>query len=305
MAMLSGKTVLITGAGRGLGAAYALACARNGATVVVNDIDGDIATDTVTSIKQIGGAAVAEPGDVRSPDDCDRMVQRRVEEFGRIDGLVNNAGIFRMGTVDELNDAELRLLVETNVIGTLLCGSAAARRMRAQGGGSIVNITSGAHAGIPLMSLYGATKGAVASVTYAWSEELQGTGVRVNAVSPQARTRMSAIVAEYLNKHELPQYPGTQPEPEANAPVVVYLLSDAASAVTGQTVRIEGPQLALMTHPCVLLPVLTQDQWTEDAVAEAFANDLIKRQQPVGILGMRAEIEGVPSVFWSAEETTH
>jgi hypothetical protein len=122
----------------------------------------------------------------------------------------------------------------------------------------------------------------VASATYAWAEELRGSGVRVNAVSPQARTRMSDITADFLSSHGLPLYPGTQPEPEANAPAVVYLLSDAASGVTGQIVRIEGRQLALMTHPCVLLPFPTREEWTAETVAEAFAADLAARQQPVG-----------------------
>jgi hypothetical protein len=193
-------------------------------------------------------------------------------------------------------------MVETNVIGTYLCGSAAARRMKSQGSGAIVNITSGAHTGIPLMGAYAATKGAVASATYAWAEELRGSGIRVNAVSPQARTRMSDITAEFLTDHGLPLYPGRQPEPEANTPAVVYLLSDAAAGVTGQIVRIEGPQLALMTHPCVLLPFPTREQWTAETVAHAFDADLSARQQPIGIQGSTGgEVTGISSVFWSAD----
>jgi NAD(P)-dependent dehydrogenase (short-subunit alcohol dehydrogenase family) len=134
---------------------------------------------------------------------------------------VNNAGVFRMGFLGDQDEQELRLLVETNVVGTYLCGSTAARRMKAQGSGAIVNITSGAQAGIPLMGAYAATKGAVASATYAWAKELRGSGVRVNAVSPQARTRMSDITADFLSSHGLPLYPGTQPEPEASAPAVL------------------------------------------------------------------------------------
>src|SRR4051794_15246339 len=116
--MLEGKSVVVTGAGRGLGAAYAVACARHGASVVVNDIDGDVAEETTAAITSAGGTAVTEQGDVRSADDAERMVERCVGEFGRIDGLVNNAGIYRMGIVGEQDEQELRLLVETNVIGT-------------------------------------------------------------------------------------------------------------------------------------------------------------------------------------------
>jgi NAD(P)-dependent dehydrogenase (short-subunit alcohol dehydrogenase family) len=147
--MLRGKSVVVTGAGRGLGAAYALACARQGASLVVNDIDGDAAQETTEAISSMGGAAVAEQGNVASAADADRIVERCVREYGRIDGLVNNAGVFRMGVLGDQDEQELRLLVETNVVGTYLCGSTAARRMKAQGSGAIVNITSARMPGSP------------------------------------------------------------------------------------------------------------------------------------------------------------
>ncbi|MEU7815141.1 SDR family NAD(P)-dependent oxidoreductase [Pseudonocardia sp. NPDC049154] len=300
--MLAGKTILVTGAGRGLGAAYATECARQGASVVVNDLDATVAEETAAAISSAGGTAVAAQADVRRSTDVERLVERTVAEYGRIDGLVNNAGVFRMNTLLELDPEELQLLLETNVVGTFLCASAAAKRMREQGSGAIVNVTSGAHAGIPMMSGYAATKGAVASATYTWAQELAGYGVRVNAVSPQARTRMSDITAEYLTSHGHPSYPGTQPEAESNAGTVAFLLSDRAADVTGQLVRIEGTQLALMTHPCVLLPLSTRESWPAEAVADAFAEDLGKRQQPTGIRGLsHGEVGGVPSVFWSDE----
>ncbi|WP_243408099.1 SDR family NAD(P)-dependent oxidoreductase [Frankia canadensis] len=301
--MLDGKAVVITGAGRGIGAAYAEDCARHGASVVVNDLDLDVAEEVTAAIVDAGGTAVTEQADIRVSKDAGRLIDRCVQEFGRIDGLVNNAGVFRMGLLDEQDEDELRELVETNIVGTFLCASAAAKRMKAQGSGSIVNITSGAHAGIPMMGAYGATKGAAASAVYAWAQELAGTGVRVNAVSPQGRTRMSDITADFLVSHGLPLYPGTQPEAEANTPAVVFLLSDAAADVTGQVVRIEGSQLALMSHPCVLLPFPTRENgWTAEEVQAAFATDLAARQQPLGIHGLVGEIKGISSVFWSDDE---
>lgn len=299
------KTVLVTGAARGLGAAYAVECARQGAAVVVNDLDADAAEATAATIAADGGRAVAVQADVRRVPDAERLVERTVAEYGRIDGLVNNAGVFRMNTLLELDPQELRLLLETNVVGTFLCASAAARRMVAQGSGAILNVTSGAHAGIPMMGGYAATKGAVASATYTWAQELAGSGVRVNAVSPQARTRMSDITAAYLTDHGHPLYPGTQPEAESNAGTVAFLLSDRATDVTGQVVRIEGTQLALMSHPCVVLPLSTREAWPAEAVADAFAEDLGERQQPTGIHGLsHGEVGGVPSVFWSVDVPT-
>ena len=157
----------------------------------------------------------------------------------------------------ELDQAHVDELVRTNVIGVMACGTFALRRMVSQGSGAIVNITSGAHFGIPHMSVYGATKGAVASLTYTWSMEAAGSGVRVNAVSPLARTRMGEATAEFYRRHNLGTIDSSgSPDPEVNAPAVVFLLSDAASAINGQIVRIEGQNLAVVAHPAVREPVL-------------------------------------------------
>jgi NAD(P)-dependent dehydrogenase (short-subunit alcohol dehydrogenase family) len=215
---------------------------------------------------------------------------------------VNNAGLFRMARVDEQTEDDLRQLVEVNVLGTAFCGVHAARRMLARGRGSIVNVTSGAHAGIAAMGAYGATKGAVASLTYNWAIDLGGSGVRVNAVSPMARSRMVDTTARYFESRQLPMYPGELPPPEANAPVVIYLLSDAAEGVHGQIVRIEGRQLSLLTHPAVMVPVLEADEWTIARVSDAFDRDLKQRQFPLGLLGMSAQPHSVSSAFWEQTE---
>lgn len=302
MGMLEGKAVVVTGSGRGIGAEYAKECARHGAKVVVNDIDADVSDAVAAEIVAAGGTAVSVPADVRRAAEASRLIDTCVENYGRIDGLVNNAGLFFMGFIETQDERELRDLMDTNVIGTFLCSSAAVKHMKKQGSGSIVNITSGAHAGIAMMGAYAATKGAVASATYTWAQELQGSGIRVNAVSPQARTRMSDYTTGWLEANGLPLYPGTQPEAEENTPAAVYLLSDQAADVTGQILRIEGSQVALMTHPCVMVPFPTQDRWTAEDVAAAFEKDLKARQQPTGIHGMQGSATGLASVFWTADE---
>lgn len=297
---LQGKCVVITGSGRGLGAAYARFASVGGAAVVVNDIDSEPVADVVSEIRAGGGEAVGVVADVSSWDGAAEAITACVDAFGRIDGLVNNAGLFTMSRLEEMDSDDVAALVASNVMGTAFCASHAARHMVRSGAGSIVNVTSGAHAGIPMMGVYAATKGAVASFTYAWAAELVGTGVRCNAISPLGRTRMVDTTRGYLEAKGLPMYGGEAPDPEANAPVAAFLLSDRSSDVNGQIVRIEGGQLSIMTHPAVWLPVLTRDVWTFDAVADAFATDLLHRQSPTGIVGIRPDLTAAASAFWES-----
>ena len=104
----------------------------------------------------------------------------------------------------------------------------------------------------------------------------------------------------YLEASGLPMYGGETPDPEVNAPVAVFLLSDRSGDVNGQIVRIEGGQLSIMTHPAVWLPVLTRDIWTVEAVADAFATDLVHRQSPTGVVGIRPDLTNAASTFWEA-----
>ena len=138
-----------------------------------------------------------------------------------------------------------------------------------QAGVDLVEL-GGAQTGQPGLSLYGATKGAVASFTYAWADELRGRGVRVNAISPMASSPMSNFRADL-------------PPPEANAPPVMYLLSDLSKGVTGQVVRIVGDRLSLMGHPANRAPVLQRDGWSLDTVAEAFGTTLAALQVPTNV----------------------
>lgn len=292
MVTLEGKAVVITGAGRGIGAATARLAAQLGARVVVNDLDRAEAEATVEGIRGSGGEAVAHPADISDWNAAAGMVDACIDNFGRIDGLFNNAGYFGLAKLEEITPQQLRKALEVNVVGTFACAVRAIAAMRGQGGGAILNVTSGAQMGIPAMSVYGASKGAVASATYAWSEELKGSGIRVNALSPMAATRMMAETARYLGRDM-----GVGLPPEVNAPVACYLLSDAAAEVTGQVVRIEGRNLSLTTHPGILLPMLVDD-WDVDRIAEAFRSDLAAKQFPSGTVGMSVQIGGNASRSW-------
>jgi NAD(P)-dependent dehydrogenase (short-subunit alcohol dehydrogenase family) len=299
MGYLDGKAVAVTGAGRGIGRAYAHLAAREGASVVVNDVDADVA-EAVTEEIRAGGTPVATSiADVSDWAGAASIIDRCVQEFGAIHGLVNNAGVFDMADGWELEEAHVWNLVRTNIVGVAACGRFAMRRMVDQGFGSIVNIVSGAHFGIPHMSVYGATKGAVASFTYGWALDLEGTGVRVNAVSPLGRTRMGASTADFYSSHGLGVINNEgSPDPAVNAPVVIFLLSDAASAIQGQIVRIEGDHLAVVAHPAVREPVLT-GEWTVANVEKAFAETLNDYTVPLGMAPLlRAEYISGASAFW-------
>jgi NAD(P)-dependent dehydrogenase (short-subunit alcohol dehydrogenase family) len=296
---LDEKAVVVTGAGRGIGRAYAHLAAREGAAVVVNDIDSEMAEEVTEEIRSAGGRVATVAADVSDWAGAASIIDRCVDEFGAIHGLVNNAGLFAMADGWELTESHVLELVRANIVGVAACGTLAMRRMVDQGFGSIVNIVSGAHFGIPHMSVYGATKGAVASFTYGWALDLDGTGVRVNAVSPLGRTRMGAATADFYRSHGLGVIDNAgSPDPEVNAPVVIYLLSDAAAAIHGQIVRIEGAHLAVVAHPAVREPILHGD-WTVAHVDKAFADTLQDYTVPLGMGPLlRAEYLTGASAFW-------
>lgn len=291
MDLLAGKGVVITGAGRGLGRAYALDAAAHGAAVVVNDVDRDKADEVVAEIQAAGGKAVADAASVADWSAAEAMITRCVDAFGRIDGLVNNAGLFYVTPPWDDDEQRMRRLIEVNVLGTLFCATHALRRMKAQGGGSIVNITSGAHAGIPSMAAYGASKGAAASYTYSAAMDAAPFGVRVNAVSPIGTTRMG-LAQDGGMSDELELTPEAERDlqtrrprlvpPERVSPLVTFLLSDLSAGVTGQVIRLEDRQLGLVGHPVVLQPVEEREGWTPELVAEAFRTNFDSRLCPVG-----------------------
>jgi NAD(P)-dependent dehydrogenase (short-subunit alcohol dehydrogenase family) len=282
-AELADRAVVVTGAGRGVGEACAREIARLGGRVVVNDIDAGSAQRVAEAIVAGGGIAVAHPADVTNRAEAAALIERSVTEFGRIDGLVNNAALMAVGDLVEYDEQVLRRLLEVNVVGVVNCAAEAVVRMYRQNSGSIVNVTSGAHLGLTHMSLYAATKGAVASLTYAWAAEARDTAVRVNALSPFAIGHMTRMTDDYLIANGHADAPFAAPAPEANAPVVAYLLSDRAAAIHGQVVRIDGTKLSLMAHPAIMPPVLENPMWTYLDVGRAFDEVLARRQAPVGI----------------------
>ena len=299
MGILEGKAVIITGSGRGIGAACAIGAAMQGASVVVNDVDADVAEESAAAIRDAGGTAIACPADITDWAAAGRLIAACIDGFGRIDGLVNNAGAYHMSKAWDFDPVAARTLVEVNVLGTMHCAGHAVKAMVAQGSGSIVNVVSGAHMGIDSLGIYGATKGAVASMVYCWAVDLAGTGVRINGLSPFGATRMAEATSAYRRSIGATDRRASFQPAEANSPLVEYLLSDRAEGISGQLVRIDSGEIQLYTHPALLLPPLRRESWTAGQIADAFDAELRKRLVPCGVLGMEQGPVPLTSGFWS------
>jgi NAD(P)-dependent dehydrogenase (short-subunit alcohol dehydrogenase family) len=275
---LRDRAVIVTGAGRGLGEAFALHLAQAGAAVLVNDIDADLAEGTAETIRGHGGRAVASGHTVTDPDQAHEMVAQCVAEFGAVDGLVNNAGLNYEALPWQEEPGRVRELVEVNVLGVIYTGTAAVKAMIARGrGGAIVNVSSGASLGQRKLGVYSASKGAVASLTYSWALDLEDAGIRVNAICPLAHTRMVWQSERSLR--------GCPPDrtPSRIAPLVLFLLSDDAEGITGQLVRCNGPQLHIVGQPHLKAPILEREMWDTDTVRRAFDEVFGAHLEPYGL----------------------
>jgi NAD(P)-dependent dehydrogenase (short-subunit alcohol dehydrogenase family) len=275
---LEGKVVVITGAAKGLGRAYALDVVAEGGKVVVNDVDEDALHEIVEEISGSGGEVAPHLGDVSARGAAEELIGLATREFGRLDGLVNNAGIRPEGAAWEEDPDLARRAVEINLIGSLTCGIAACGVMREQGSGSVINVASRAQSGIPSSPAYSATKGALASLTYSWAIDMLPHGARVNAIAPQAGatgTRRAGASAE------------GEPRAEEMAPLVTYLLCDRSVQVTGQVIRLGRSRptsldLALMSHPATSRSYVSDSGWTVESLAELFDGGLGAELEPVG-----------------------
>ena len=273
MGVLDGKAVIVTGAGRGLGRAFAMDAAAEGASVVVNDIDAEAAEKVAAEIAGDGGRAVACAGSVADWQWAGDLVQTCLQQYGAVDGLVNNAGVLTLRPAWDETEESIRRVVDVNLLGALFVGTHAVRAMIDQGSGSIVNITSSAQLGLSTMGTYGATKGALASLTYGWSLDLAGHFVRVNAYAPVARTVMAEMS---------PVLPPDIPAPADNAAIVTYLLSDRSDGITGQVIQRRGNRLVVLAHPRLTEHGADADGWTAEAVLDRFDTVLREHQEPVG-----------------------
>ncbi|MFD0169646.1 SDR family oxidoreductase [Streptomyces decoyicus] len=266
---LAGKVIAVTGAGRGIGRAVALACADQGAKVVVNDygvsIEGgapssEVAASVVKEIEAAGGVAAAVADDVSTMAGGQRIVDTALAQFGRIDGVVCVAGILRERMLFNMSEEEWDPVVATHLKGTFTVFRAASAVMRRQGSGTLLGFTSGNHQGSVSQANYASAKGGIISLVRSAALGLHKYGVTANAVAPVARTRMSANVPMELKEIG---------EPEDVAALVVYLLSERAREITGQVYTVAGPKIAVWAQPRELRSVIADGGgWTPERVAE-------------------------------------
>jgi len=252
MPNLKNKTVLITGARRGMGRTHALTMAKYGANVVVSDINQEECQKVVEEIKKQGAKTLALKLDVTKKDEVAKVVKAAVKEFGGLDILVNNAGIAEFKPFLEMTEEEWDKTLDINLKGQFLCAQAVAAQMKKQGSGVIVNIASVAMGqqgiGFPNIAHYCASKGGIAAMTEALAVELAPLNIRVNCVAPGLiETPMIDTVKSDPKTFEamLAQVPLRRAgKPEEVSELVAFLASDDSSYITGSVVVIDGGWLA-------------------------------------------------------------
>jgi len=279
---LKDKAVVVTGAGNGIGRAVAMGCAAEGANVVVADLGvglagedptSEVADAVVEEIKQAGGEAVAVADNVATWEGGKHIVDTCVERYGQIDGAVCVAGILRERMLFNMSEDEFDAVIAVHLKGHFTVYRHAAAIMRKQESGSLVGFTSGAYAGSIAQANYSAAKGGIVSLTRSAAAGLHRYGVRANCIAPVARTRMSANVPVEL---------ADMGEPEDVAPMVVYLLSDASSHVTGQVYTAVGSKIAVWNQPVEVRQMTTEGRWTPEDIAKRLDSEI--GQEKMGLI---------------------
>jgi 3-oxoacyl-[acyl-carrier protein] reductase len=245
MGKLTGKTAVITGASKGIGAGIALAFAKEGANVVVNYARGkDDAEKVAANIKGSGGKAITVQADVSKKADVDKLFNESKKAFGNLDILVNNAGVYEFAALDQITEDSYRRQFDLNVLGTLLSTQAAVKSMA--NGGSIINLSSVASlTPPPTGSVYSATKGAVDVITRSLAQELGPQNIRVNSLAPglveTEGTRAAGTSEGEFRNLAVSRTPlGRVGEPLDIAKVAVFLASDDSAWITGEVLPVGG-----------------------------------------------------------------
>lgn len=243
MSKLDGKVAVVTGASKGIGAGIAKAMGAAGASVVVNYASSKEGADkVVNAITSAGGKAVAVKGDVSKADDAKAIVDAAIKNFGRLDILVNNSGVYEQKSIEEVTEEHYRRIFDINVLGVLLMTQAAVKHL--DKGSSIINIGSlVSRITPPNYAVYGGTKGAVDVITGVLSRELGDRRIRVNALNPglvETEGTKDFIDSDFA-KGAVAQTPlGRVGQPEDIAKAVVFLASDDSGWITGELINAGG-----------------------------------------------------------------
>lgn len=239
---LKDKVVIVTGSGRGIGKGIAEAFADAGSKVVISDIDQETAENTAKEISAKGVETLSTVCDVSNKEQVDALIKATVDKFGKIDVVVNNAGITMDGLFLRMKPEQWQKVIDINLTGTYLVTHAAVNVMRKVKSGSIINISSVNALGSPGQANYSATKAGVVGFTKALGKELAGMGIRVNAIAPGfIETPMTAKIPEKLATEMIKNIPiGHIGQPEDIAKPILFLASDMSSYVTGEVLNVNG-----------------------------------------------------------------
>ncbi|HYX59818.1 MAG TPA: SDR family NAD(P)-dependent oxidoreductase [Streptosporangiaceae bacterium] len=280
MARLDGRVAIVTGAGRGIGRSVARLLASEGASVVVNDLGGDVdgsgastgpAHDVVAEIAEAGGKAIANGADISDHVAAEQLVESAIEQFGRLDVLVNVAGILRDRMVFNMTEQEWDDVIRVHLKGTFNTtkfASAHWRSLREESAQNrIINFTSvsGLH-GAPGQPNYAAAKMGIVGLTWSSANALGKYGVTVNAISPGAMTRMTASVPTERRRRARPDE--NEWSPDNVAPIVAYLASERSGWITGRIIHSSGYEVSLYSNPEPVVRIVGTGPWQPDALAE-------------------------------------
>jgi NAD(P)-dependent dehydrogenase (short-subunit alcohol dehydrogenase family) len=294
--ILAGKVVAVTGAGRGVGREIALLCAREGAAVVVNDlgtsgegdgVDASPAIDTAAEIVAAGGQAVANGASVADPAAAATIIDNAITHFGRIDAVVNNAGILRDRIWHKMSHEDWRAVVDVHLNGCFNVSKAATPYFREQGSGSFIHFTSTSGLiGNYGQANYSAAKLGIVGLSQSIALDMARFGVRSNCIAPFAWSRMTASI------------PATTPEEEARverlktmsadkiAPLVAFLASDAAATVSNQIFAVRRNEIVLFSKPRPVRSMAKLEGWTAQSIADellpAFSPDFARADERSG-----------------------
>ncbi|GAA2029322.1 SDR family oxidoreductase [Yaniella flava] len=291
---LNGKVAIVTGSGAGLGLAYAQELARQGASVVVNDVNEDVTNRAVQSITDEGGKAFGVTAAVGSTETAEKLVNAAVEEFGQLDILVNNAGILRDRSLLKMSDDDFDAVINVHLRGTFTCVRAAYDYFKNnEVKGRIVTIGSPTgQRGNFGQTNYAAAKAGIVGMVRTWALEMKRAGVTVNAIIPVAATAMTETVPFFSAAIEADKAGEAMPDffrkdlgfgPVADvAGLVAFLASDEAQNISGQAIGVGGDRLQVWSHPEPVATEFNDGGWTYDALQSKGRTVIENNLQEVG-----------------------
>jgi NAD(P)-dependent dehydrogenase (short-subunit alcohol dehydrogenase family) len=290
--MLKDKVVLVTGAGGGIGREMALLAAREGAKVVVNDLGGAVDGEGETSqtpaqkvcdeIVAAGGKASANYDSVSDPAGAERMVKQAVEVFGKIDGIINNAGILRDRIFHRMSHMDWKQVIDVHLNGTFFVARAAANYFKEQKSGAFVHFTSTSGlVGNFGQANYAAAKMGIVGLSKSIALDMKAFNVRSNCISPFAWTRMIGTIPADTPQQVARLERSKKMTPDKIAPMAVFLLSDAAQEVSGQIFGVRMNEIMLFNHMRPIRSVHHSEGWTLERIAEIAVPAMSKHFAPL------------------------